>query len=422
MKPGATKRNIALAAVAVVLFPLTLLLTLFYVPLALAFNREGLADSVTDSRLRRLPGIGGGRVTTALVAFVYLFVAVGVVFASLPADSSSSETNGVSDSDSASVASMSTSTATSSGAAVSEKTRSTALSTESSTMSSTSTPSPARVSTDTSIPTQTATPSPSPTATPTSSPTPTPTATPTPTLTASPTPTPTATQTPEPARGPARGTEWTVTVTRVVDGDTVEVRFPNGETDTLRLLGVDTPETSLGKVSPGEYEDVPDTTSGRDWLYKWGQRASQFATDELDGEQVRIEVDPQADRRGSYGRLLVYVYVDGENFNERLLSEGYARMYDSSFSERSRFADREEEARRNDVGLWDFEAPTPAPTPTPVPTTSTDDVDLPPLPSDGDYDCGHFDTREQAQTVLERESGDPHRLDGDGDGEACESI
>lgn len=208
----------------------------------------------------------------------------------------------------------------------------------------------------------------------------------------------------------------------------MEVRFPNGETDTLRLLGVDTPETSLGKVSPGEYEDIPDTASGRDWLYEWGQRASQFAVEELDGEQVRIEVDPRADRRGSYGRLLVYVYVDGENFNERLLSEGYARMYDSSFSERSQFADREEEAQRNDVGLWGYEGstatatPTPTLTPTPEPATSTDDVDLPPLPSDGDYDCGHFDTQEQAQTVLERESGDPHRLDGDDDGIACESL
>ena len=54
-------------------------------------------------------------------------------------------------------------------------------------------------------------------------------------------------------RGPQQGTEWDVTVTRVVDGDTVEARFPNGEVDTLRLLGVDTPETSLGRVTPGEY-------------------------------------------------------------------------------------------------------------------------------------------------------------------------
>ncbi|RLM59915.1 thermonuclease family protein, partial [Halorubrum sp. Atlit-26R] len=41
-------------------------------------------------------------------------------------------------------------------------------------------------------------------------------------------------------------TAWTGTVVRVVDGDTREVEFPNGEVDTVRLLGVDTPETSVG--------------------------------------------------------------------------------------------------------------------------------------------------------------------------------
>ena len=208
-----------------------------------------------------------------------------------------------------------------------------------------------------------------------------------------------------------------MTVTRVVDGDTVEARFPNGETDTLRLLGVDTPETTLSRVNPEEFEGIPDSTAGRDWLYEWGQRATQLATDELEGEQIRVAVDPRADRRGSFGRLLVYVYVDGENFNARLLEEGYARLYDSSFSERSRFTELEAEAQRNDAGLWGYRGSTSTPTPTP-----SDQSDVPPPPPDGDYDCGHFDTQDQAQQVLDRDSGDPHRLDGDDDGVACESL
>jgi micrococcal nuclease len=212
---------------------------------------------------------------------------------------------------------------------------------------------------------------------------------------------------------------WTVAITRVVDGDTVEARFPNGEVDTLRLLGVDTPETSLGSVSPDEFEGIPDTTDGRDHLYNWGDRATDFATNELDGRTVRIQVDSQADRRGSFGRLLVYIYVDGENFNERLLSEGYARMYDSSFSMRSEFANLESGAQSNDVGLWDYDEPVSTPEPTP---TSEASEDIPPLPPDGDYNCGDFDTQEQAQQVLERTSGDPHGLDGDGNGVACESL
>ena len=65
--------------------------------------------------------------------------------------------------------------------------------------------------------------------------------------------------------------------------------------------------------------------------------------------------------------------------------------------------------------------PTPSPTPSPTPEDENE-VNLPPLPSDGDYDCGHFDTHEQAQYVYERDTSDPHRLDADNDGSACESL
>jgi|AntDeeMinimDraft_4_1070355.scaffolds.fasta_scaffold01363_2 micrococcal nuclease len=217
---------------------------------------------------------------------------------------------------------------------------------------------------------------------------------------------------------PDRVTEWTVTVTRVIDGDTVEIQYENGQTDTLRLLGVDTPETTLSRVSPDEFEGIPDTAAGRDHLYNWGQQATQFAEDELAGEDVRIVIDEEADRRGSFGRLLVYIYVDGENFNKRLLSEGYARMYDSSFSLREEFVATEQKAQRNAVGLWDFEGLSSESTSTA--TDRTDDV--PPLPPDGDYDCSDFETQAQAQQVLDETSGDPHRLDGDGDGIACETL
>jgi len=158
-------------------------------------------------------------------------------------------------------------------------------------------------------------------------------------------------------RGPDSGTEWTVSVTRVIDGDTIEVAFPNGETDTVRLLGVDTPETTYDSVTPGEF-GIPDTAAGRDHLHAWGQRATRYATETLAGETVRIETDPDADRRGGFGRLLAYVYLDGENVNERLLANGYARLYDTPFSLRDAFRETEREARAESVGLWGFEAST----------------------------------------------------------------
>ena len=241
---------------------------------------------------------------------------------------------------------------------------------------------------------------PTPTATPTDTPTPTPTDTPTATDTPTPTPAPepadTETPTPAPeqsdagssegddggsvsggdgasddsessARGPTDGTEWTVTVTEVVDGDTVKVRFPNGDVENVRLLGVDSPEVS-GGVSPDEFEGIPETDAGEEHLSEWADRASTFAADQLSvDEEIRIETDSEADRRGSFDRLLVYAYHDdGQLLNRELLEEGYARLYDSEFSKRGEFADLEEQAQSDGVGLWGFDAPDTA-TPTPVP-------------------------------------------------------
>lgn len=158
-------------------------------------------------------------------------------------------------------------------------------------------------------------------------------------------------------RGPSEGTEWNVTITRVIDGDTVEAKFPNGETDTLRLLGVDTPETSYQSVSPDEFEGIPETTDGRDHLYNWGGNATEFANQTLENQEVKIEVDQQADRRGSFGRLLVYIYADGQNFNKQLLTDGYARLYESDFSERSAFESAESQAQNDEIGLWNYTTP-----------------------------------------------------------------
>lgn len=153
----------------------------------------------------------------------------------------------------------------------------------------------------------------------------------------------------------AEGLSWNVTVTRVIDGDTVDIRYANGTTETVRLLGVDTPETPPNTVSPGEFEGIPDTEAGRDHLVSWGGNATELAERTLAGKEVRLVVDPESDRRGGYGRLLAYIYVDGENFNSLLLSNGYARLYESEFRLRDSFAAAEATAQQERVGLWDFE-------------------------------------------------------------------
>lgn len=151
--------------------------------------------------------------------------------------------------------------------------------------------------------------------------------------------------------GPPTAEERNATVVEVVDGDTIDVQFEDGTEDTVRLLGVDTPE-AYSEVKPGEFEDIPDTEAGRSCLESWGERASDYATDRLAGTDVTVATDSESDRRGSYDRLLAYVTVDNESFNHALLERGYARLYDSEFARLDEFSATERDARRNDIGLW----------------------------------------------------------------------
>jgi len=167
-------------------------------------------------------------------------------------------------------------------------------------------------------------------------------------------PAPTPVETEESGDRDREGTEFEVTVTEVIDGDTITVAFSDGTVENVRLLGVDTPEVHAD-TQPDEFEGIPGTEAGLDHLRTWGERATDFAKSRLEpGETVRIVVDETADRRGSYGRLLVYLYEDGTLFNRLLLEEGYARLYDTRFRERSAFANAETTARENGVGLWGF--------------------------------------------------------------------
>lgn len=146
------------------------------------------------------------------------------------------------------------------------------------------------------------------------------------------------------------------TVVRIVDGDTVEVRLRNGTTDTVRLLGVDTPEVHV-ENEPGEFEGVPDTDEGAACLRSAGQRAGNALRDRVAGERVRLVVDATADRRGGYGRLLAYLELDGADLNRWLVAEGHARVYDSTFARSDDYYDAESRARDENLGLWTCRTP-----------------------------------------------------------------
>lgn len=127
-------------------------------------------------------------------------------------------------------------------------------------------------------------------------------------------------------------------VVSVVDGDTIKINL-NGTTETLRLIGIDTPET----VDP------------RKPVQCFGKEASNKAKELLSGQKVRIEKDSTQGDRDKYGRLLVYVWrEDGLFFNEYMVKQGYAHeyTYDTPYKYQAQFKSDEIYARTNQLGLW----------------------------------------------------------------------
>ncbi len=106
-----------------------------------------------------------------------------------------------------------------------------------------------------------------------------------------------------PNDGPA---EAVVPVTRVIDGDTIEVRLDGGYED-VRLIGVDTPET----VKP----DTP--------VQCFGERASHFTKRLLEGRRVRLVFG--VERHDVYGRSLAYVHLGRRFVEATLVRRGLAR-------------------------------------------------------------------------------------------------
>ncbi len=132
----------------------------------------------------------------------------------------------------------------------------------------------------------------------------------------------------------------TVTVTEVVDGDTIRI-LNNGQKETVRLVGIDTPETK----APG----VP--------IQCFGPEASAKTSELVAGKQVRLAYDESQGVYDRYQRVLAYVYFKADgveiSLNEYLVRQGYAKVYTKASS------DKEEEllqaeifAQQENLGLW----------------------------------------------------------------------
>ena len=116
--------------------------------------------------------------------------------------------------------------------------------------------------------------------------------------------------------------EVTAIVTKVVDGDTLKIKH-NGQDESVRLIGIDTPESKANKKAK---KDAERSKADVETITSMGKESAKFtATLVKPGDTVKIEFDIRP--RDQYGRLLGYVYLsNGKMLNEEIIKAGYANV------------------------------------------------------------------------------------------------
>ena len=112
-----------------------------------------------------------------------------------------------------------------------------------------------------------------------------------------------------------------VTYVRTVDGDTIVVDTETEDNVTVRLIGIDCPES----VHPDESKNTPE-----------GLDASEYTKSILDGQDLMMELGETP--KDKYGRTLAYIYIGDEMVNLMILEAGHAEPM--VFSDNDKYEDQ----------------------------------------------------------------------------------
>ncbi len=143
----------------------------------------------------------------------------------------------------------------------------------------------------------------------------------------------------------------TTTVVRVVDGDTLKIRYW-GKDESIRLIGIDTPESRANKKAKKDAKrsglDIKTITS-------MGKRTTEYVESLVKtGDLLAIEFGTQ--RWDKCVRLLSYFYLsNGKMLNEEIVKAGYANVMTipPNVKYQDRFLRAYKEARVRKRGLWE---------------------------------------------------------------------
>jgi len=132
----------------------------------------------------------------------------------------------------------------------------------------------------------------------------------------------------------------TGTVTKISDGDTIQVVTPEQTKLKIRLYGIDAAEM------PGTYTQ------------RYAPDARKALEGKIKGRQVKLDII-DVDK---YRRLVSIVWLDGRNINLEMIREGHAEAFVEYLKPpyRAQFLKAEREAREAKLGIWalpDYERP-----------------------------------------------------------------
>lgn len=128
-----------------------------------------------------------------------------------------------------------------------------------------------------------------------------------------------------------------VYVTRVVDGDTIDVLI-DGKKTPVRFIGMNAPETYQGQ-SPECY----------------AEESLRYVKNRIEGKNITLIADSTQENKDKYERLLRYILLeDGTNLNLELIQKGYAREYTYKipYQYQQEFRLAQDTAKKTTAGLW----------------------------------------------------------------------
>jgi endonuclease YncB( thermonuclease family) len=203
------------------------------------------------------------------------------------------------------------------------------------------------------------------------------------------------------------------TVSKIIDGDTVDVRSTTGTEERVRVIGIDTPERG-----------------------ECGFTEASTALSRITLNQQVSLVAGTRDDRDRYNRILRYLDVGSTDAGLKLIEGGFAiAKYDSRDGygrhDREHVYVAADAANGHLCGVSNPTArpnfsPTVSPIASPVlPIGVRTGLSLLHDPLGPDRNCGDFTRWAQAQDFFEASGGpasDPHRLDGNHEGHACKSL